>query len=51
MEKRIIYGTDEILLDNLKFTDCENCLSKVNSGCDYNIICPVDNANRHVGCK
>lgn len=51
MEKRIIYGTDEILLDNLKFTDCENCLSKVNSGCEYNIICPVDNANRRVGCK
>ena len=51
MEKRIIYGTDEILLDNLKFTDCENCLSKVNSGCEYNIICPVDNANRRVGRK
>lgn len=51
MEKRIIYGTDEILLDNLKFTECETCLSKVNSGCEYNIICPVDNANRRVGCK
>ena len=51
MEKRIIYGIDEILLDNLKFPDCETCLKQVNPEGESNIICPVEETNRRIGCK
>ena len=51
MEKRIIYGTDEVLLDNLKFPSCEKCLQQLNYEGESNVICPIDNTGRRIGCK
>lgn len=51
MEKRIIYGTDEVLLDNLKFSICEKCLQQLNYEGESSVICPIDNASRRIGCK
>lgn len=51
MEKRIIYGVEEELLNNLKHPKCEECLQQVNSGGILNVHCPVDNIIRRIGCK
>lgn len=51
MEKRIIYGTDEVLLDNLKFPNCEKCLQQLNYEGRTNVSCPVDNVTRRIGYK
>lgn len=51
MEKRIVYGVGEEILNNLKYADCETCLLQVNSEGISNVLCPVDKVNRRIGCK
>ena len=51
MEKRIIYGVEEELLNNLKYSDCMRCLQQLNSEGTANVLCPVENVNRRIGCK
>lgn len=51
MEKRVIYGVGEELLNNLKYPDCDICLHQVNSEGISNVVCPVDKVNRRIGCK
>lgn len=51
MEKRIIHGVGDELLNNLKYPKCEECLKQINSEGTLNVYCPIDNANRRIGCK
>lgn len=51
MEKRIIYGVEQELLNNLKYSDCMRCLQQLNSEGTANVLCPVENVNRRIGCK
>lgn len=51
MEKRIIHGVEEELLNNLKYSKCEECLQQINPEGILNVHCPVDDVNRRIGCK
>ena len=51
MEKRIIYGVEEELLNNLKYTECKLCLQQLNSEGISNVLCPIDKVNRRIGYK
>jgi len=51
MEKRIIYGVEDELLNNLKYTECKLCLQQLNSEGISNVLCPIDKVNRRIGYK
>ncbi len=51
MEKRVVYGVGDEILNNLKYSNCSECLQQVNSEGISNVLCPVDNVIRRIGCK
>lgn len=51
MEKRVIYGVEEELLNNLKHPNCTECLQQVNPEGSLNVHCPIDNVNKRIACK
>lgn len=51
MEKRIVYGIGEEILNNLKYSDCDTCLQQVNSEGVSNVICQVEKVDKRIGCK
>lgn len=49
MEKKIIYGIGEELLNNLKYSDCKACLQQMESEGTSIVHCPVEKVDRRIG--
>lgn len=46
-----MHDSEEELLNNLKYPNCEVCLKQVNPEGELNILCPIDNLKKRIGCK
>lgn len=51
MEKLIKFGGNEELLNNLKYPNCLDCLTKLGEDTVQNITCPIENLPKRIGHK